>query len=186
LWVNSGFLRALEFYDGILFLTTNRVGSFDDAFISRIHVPMYYPDFDDEQRRKVWQTFIDKLARERGGTMRLNIDAKEYIRGPEMKEMKWNGREIRNGKQSSHPRQREPAMYLTRNPNFHKQRSRRPCPWPNTTTREERTGRSRSPMSTYVQWLSCPKTLRAISTSSTSWTRASGRSACTIGLIVTG
>jgi hypothetical protein len=41
-------LRALEFYDGILFLTTNRVGSFDDAFISRIHVQLYYPDFDDE------------------------------------------------------------------------------------------------------------------------------------------
>lgn len=29
--------------------------------------------------------------------MRLNIDAKEYIRGAEMRAVKWNGREIRNG-----------------------------------------------------------------------------------------
>lgn len=27
------FLRALEYYRGILFLTTNRVGAFDEAFI---------------------------------------------------------------------------------------------------------------------------------------------------------
>lgn len=92
-----GFLRALEFYDGILFLTTNRVGSFDDAFISRIHVQLYYPDFDDESRRKVWKTFIEKLQRERGDYIRLNIDAKEYLDGKELKAVRWNGREIRNG-----------------------------------------------------------------------------------------
>jgi hypothetical protein len=34
------FLRALELYEGVLFLTTNRVGSFDDAFISRIQVKL--------------------------------------------------------------------------------------------------------------------------------------------------
>ncbi|KAL3298182.1 P-loop containing nucleoside triphosphate hydrolase protein [Colletotrichum asianum] len=75
----AGFLRALEYYDGILFLTTNRVGSFDDAFISRIHIQLYYPDFSDEERQKVWKTFINKLVRERGETIRLTIDAKEYI-----------------------------------------------------------------------------------------------------------
>jgi hypothetical protein len=92
-----GFLRALEFYDGILFLTTNRVGSFDDAFISRVHIQLYYPDFTDEQRQQVWKTFIDKLATDRGDYMRLNIDAKEYLRGADMRALKWNGREIRNG-----------------------------------------------------------------------------------------
>lgn len=99
-----GFLRALELYDGILFLTTNRVGAFDDAFISRIHVKLYYQDFDDSQRRQIWQTFIDKLNKERGPAsksavkFRVSIDAKEYINSKEMKELKWNGREIRNGK----------------------------------------------------------------------------------------
>ncbi|KAI5926623.1 P-loop containing nucleoside triphosphate hydrolase protein [Camillea tinctor] len=97
----AGFLRALEFYDGILFLTTNRIGSFDDAFISRIHLQLYYPDFDDEQRRLIWQTFIDKLTKERGDYIRLNIDAKDYIRGAEMRALKWNGREIRNAFQTA-------------------------------------------------------------------------------------
>ncbi|KAI8950128.1 P-loop containing nucleoside triphosphate hydrolase protein [Xylaria longipes] len=97
----AGFLRALEFYDGILFLTTNRVGSFDDAFISRVHIQLYYPDFDDDQRRQIWQTFIDKLVKERGDYMRLNIDAKDYIRGSEMRALEWNGREIRNAFQTA-------------------------------------------------------------------------------------
>ncbi|KAI1383576.1 P-loop containing nucleoside triphosphate hydrolase protein [Hypoxylon trugodes] len=97
----AGFLRALEFYDGILFLTTNRVGLFDDAFVSRVHLQLYYPDFDDDQRRQVWQTFIDKLAKERGDYMRLNVDAKDYIRGAEMRALKWNGREIRNAFQTA-------------------------------------------------------------------------------------
>ncbi|KAI0514731.1 P-loop containing nucleoside triphosphate hydrolase protein [Xylaria bambusicola] len=97
----AGFLRALEFYDGILFLTTNRVGSFDDAFISRVHVQLYYPDFDDDQRQQIWQTFVDKLSKERGNSMRLNLNAKEYIRGNEMRALKWNGREIRNAFQTA-------------------------------------------------------------------------------------
>ncbi|KAI0190854.1 P-loop containing nucleoside triphosphate hydrolase protein [Astrocystis sublimbata] len=97
----AAFLRALEFYDGILFLTTNRVGSFDDAFISRVHVQLYYPDFDDNQRQQIWKTFIDKLADERGDSMRLHIKAKDYIRGREIQELKWNGREIRNAFQTA-------------------------------------------------------------------------------------
>lgn len=95
--LRSGFLRALEFYDGILFLTTNRVGSFDDAFISRIHVQLFYPDFTDDERQRVWMTFVHKLAKERQDYMRVSMDAKEYIRGTEIKAVKWNGREIRNG-----------------------------------------------------------------------------------------
>ncbi|KAH9227104.1 hypothetical protein K456DRAFT_1902670 [Colletotrichum gloeosporioides 23] len=97
----AGFLRALEFYDGILFLTTNRVGSFDDAFISRIHIQLYYPDFSDDERQKVWKTFIDKLAREKGETMRLTMDAKEYIESTRKQGLKWNGREIRNAFQTA-------------------------------------------------------------------------------------
>ncbi|GJC91453.1 ATPase [Colletotrichum higginsianum] len=97
----AGFLRALEFYDGILFLTTNRVGSFDDAFISRIHVQLYYPDFTEDERQRVWQTFIDKLGRERGDTMRMTIDAKKYIASTRKQGINWNGREIRNAFQTA-------------------------------------------------------------------------------------
>ncbi|KAK7710327.1 hypothetical protein SLS64_005912 [Diaporthe eres] len=92
----AGFLRALEFYDGILFLTTNR-----DAFISRIHVQLFYPDFTDDERQQVWMTFMQKLTKDRGKFMRISMDAKDYIRGNEVRSVKWNGREIRNAFQTA-------------------------------------------------------------------------------------
>ncbi|ROW06834.1 hypothetical protein VMCG_04098 [Cytospora schulzeri] len=97
----AGFLKALEFYDGILFLTTNRVGAFDDAFISRIHVQLLYRDFTEEERQKVWMTFVQKLTRDRGKYMRISMDAKDYIKGKEVQVVKWNGREIRNAFQTA-------------------------------------------------------------------------------------
>lgn len=35
----------MEYYRGILFLTTNRVGNFEDAFVSRIHSVIHYEGF---------------------------------------------------------------------------------------------------------------------------------------------
>lgn len=81
----------------MLFLTTNRVGSFDDAFISRVHLKLYYPNFTPEQRKQVWQTFVDKLNQERGDYIRLHGSADEYLESKEMQALAWNGREIRNG-----------------------------------------------------------------------------------------
>jgi SpoVK/Ycf46/Vps4 family AAA+-type ATPase len=93
----SIFLRALEYYQGILFLTTNRVGSFDDGFTSRIHVIIHYPDFDDKQRGQIWDIFFKKLEREREN-VRVTQRAVDYAKdSAEVKALGWNGREIRNG-----------------------------------------------------------------------------------------
>ncbi|KAF9880062.1 hypothetical protein CkaCkLH20_02016 [Colletotrichum karsti] len=92
----AGFLRALEYYKGILFLTTNRVGTFDEAFISRIHIQIYYRPFSDEDREKVWDTFFQKLEEERETTIRIMQSTKDYIQSDELKALEWNGREIRN------------------------------------------------------------------------------------------
>ncbi|KEY73453.1 hypothetical protein S7711_07482 [Stachybotrys chartarum IBT 7711] len=75
----AGFLRALEYFKGILFLTTNRVGTFDEAFISRIHIQIHYGDFEDADRERVWQTFFDKMEDEKEETMRIQQSAKDYI-----------------------------------------------------------------------------------------------------------
>jgi AAA+ superfamily predicted ATPase len=91
-----GFLHALEFYDGLLFLTTNRVGTFDDAITSRVHIQMFYPDLNAEQRHTVWNNFIHKLEAERP-SMQVKYAVKEYLRSSEMKDFEMNGREIRNG-----------------------------------------------------------------------------------------
>ncbi|EGZ77523.1 hypothetical protein NEUTE2DRAFT_162309 [Neurospora tetrasperma FGSC 2509] len=60
----SVFLRALEYFRGVLFLTTNRVAAFDDAFTSRIHVALYYPQLGEEERRKIWGYQFERLERE--------------------------------------------------------------------------------------------------------------------------
>lgn len=58
------FLRLLEYHDGIMFLTTNRVEALDEAFKSRISVAIKYNDLDYDARRQVWMNFLN-LARVR-------------------------------------------------------------------------------------------------------------------------
>lgn len=45
------FLRLLERFNGILILTTNRVESFDEAFISRFSIAIKYADLDEASRK---------------------------------------------------------------------------------------------------------------------------------------
>ena len=99
----SIFLRALEYYQGLLFLTSNRVGTFDDAFVSRIHVVIHYPDFTNEKRSQIWEIFFNKLEREKENikfTQRTVDYAKE---SKEVQSLGWNGREIRNGMHTAFP-----------------------------------------------------------------------------------
>ncbi|KAF2453269.1 hypothetical protein BDY21DRAFT_293312 [Lineolata rhizophorae] len=98
----AGFLRAMEHYQGILFLTTNRVGTFDEAFMSRIHVAIHYPDFSDGHRADVWASFFRRLEQERGSKLVISDAVRKYVTSSaEVRAVKWNGREIRNAFQTS-------------------------------------------------------------------------------------
>ncbi|KAI1658642.1 hypothetical protein F4813DRAFT_40288 [Daldinia decipiens] len=101
----SIFLRALEYFQGILFLTTNRVGDFDEAFLSRIHVAIGYEPLDDAAREQIWSNLFRKLKEDHkhgGPDIHYEYDAKEYVRkSEEIKKLEWNGREIRNAFQSA-------------------------------------------------------------------------------------
>ena len=79
------------------------MGTFDDAFISRIHVKLYYHDFTPSQRSQIWELFIAKLHKERTKSIRVNASAKEYLKSPKVTGLKWNGREIRNGESATDP-----------------------------------------------------------------------------------
>lgn len=59
----SIFLRMLEYYEGILFLTTNRAEEIDPAFESRIHVSLTYRELDTTSRRHVWNQFLSRSAK---------------------------------------------------------------------------------------------------------------------------
>ena len=52
------FLRLLEYHQGVLFLTTNRVRSFDRAFHSRISVAIEYPALSISERKQVWNNLL--------------------------------------------------------------------------------------------------------------------------------
>ena len=43
---------------GILFLITNRVGTFDQAFRSRIHISLYYPVLQKVATIQIWKMHL--------------------------------------------------------------------------------------------------------------------------------
>lgn len=77
----------LEYYRGILFLTTNRVSVFDAAFQSRIHLTLHYQRLDKVARRKVWQILLER-ARAYPGISEEDLDI--------LAEEQLNGRQIKN------------------------------------------------------------------------------------------
>lgn len=69
-------LRVLEYHRGVLFLTTNRIKTFDEAFLSRFSIGMSssfsvvsprlfrasaikYPELDHAARRIIWHKFFE-------------------------------------------------------------------------------------------------------------------------------
>jgi KaiC/GvpD/RAD55 family RecA-like ATPase len=83
--VVSIFLRTLEYYEGILLLTTNRVKDMDPAFQSRIHIAMEYPAFNKESRAQVWSNFLRNAEHE------LTLEQLDVLAKVEI-----NGRQIKN------------------------------------------------------------------------------------------
>ncbi|KAK3319660.1 putative 26S protease regulatory subunit [Cercophora scortea] len=57
----SVLLRVLEYYRGIIILTTNRIKSIDIAVISRIHLAIRYEDLSDSQMKSIFKYFLDQL-----------------------------------------------------------------------------------------------------------------------------
>ena len=62
----SVFLRKLEYYQGIMLLTTNRVRDFDDAIQSRIHLALRYGPLGFDTRKGIWDTFLQNAITAKG------------------------------------------------------------------------------------------------------------------------
>ncbi|KIV87674.1 hypothetical protein PV11_03205 [Exophiala sideris] len=89
----SVFLRVMEYYEGILVLTSNRVGTFDEAFKSRIQLALHYPSLGNTQRMRIWENFIKRLESFDDDT--IDIEDLRYNL-EDLSNAKMNGREIRN------------------------------------------------------------------------------------------
>ncbi|KAJ4268835.1 hypothetical protein NW762_002905 [Fusarium torreyae] len=83
----SIFLRLLEYYQGVMFLTTNRVSTFDPAFESRIHLTIHYPKLDLSSRFHIWKTFVT-LGSDNSGLSEADLE--------ELAREELNGRQIKN------------------------------------------------------------------------------------------
>ncbi len=79
------FLRLLEYHQGVLFLTTNRVRNIDTAFYSRISVAIAFGKADLEKRVKVWTNLL--------GAASIKLESGEIAN---LATSELNGRQIKN------------------------------------------------------------------------------------------
>jgi hypothetical protein len=97
-------LRLLEYHRGVLFLTTNRITTFDEAFLSRFSIAIKYHELDRAGRYAVWRKFFELAGCRIEGsddsdeftavdTSAANISADEL---DELAEKLFNGRTIKN------------------------------------------------------------------------------------------
>jgi len=56
------FLRVLEYFNGLLFLTTNRIDDIDEAIVSRCIALIRYHAPDDAARARIWRVMAEQFA----------------------------------------------------------------------------------------------------------------------------
>ncbi len=78
------FLRLMDYFRGVMFLTSNRPEVLDFAIHSRITLKIKYPDLDEKTREKIWEDKCEKA----------NINIQDGF--SEVSKIELNGREIRN------------------------------------------------------------------------------------------
>lgn len=79
------FLRLLEYYNGVLLLTTNRVEDIDPAFYSRISLALRYSDFTYDSRQQVVRNLLS--------TNSVSLDEADVL---DLAATGVNGRQIKN------------------------------------------------------------------------------------------
>lgn len=77
------FLRLMDYFRGMMFLTTNRSEIIDNAVLSRVTLNVKYPDFTDEVRALIWESKLKDAD--------LQIDSMENLIKIDL-----NGRQIRS------------------------------------------------------------------------------------------
>ncbi|TKX26819.1 ATPase-like protein 3 [Elsinoe australis] len=89
----SVFLHELEYYQGILILTTNRAETIDPAFKSRIHFGYQYPELDHKARKQIWNNFLTTATGSGEQKVVVKVDEAGLDR---LAELDYNGRQIKN------------------------------------------------------------------------------------------
>lgn len=84
----ASFLRTLEYYSGLLFLTTNRSSDIDDAILSRCIAHISYLPPNEVQRQLLWQTLSENYnANLSEETIKAAVVKWQEIVGRDIKEL---------------------------------------------------------------------------------------------------
>ena len=101
------FLRTLEYYGGILFLTTNRAGTLDEAVKSRVHISLHYRSLGMKETIAIFKLNLNRLRMIEKERAAINDEEEFEVRNEEIEafaidhfeynpDTRWNGRQIRN------------------------------------------------------------------------------------------
>ncbi|KAI1742563.1 hypothetical protein F4680DRAFT_412744 [Xylaria scruposa] len=96
----SVFLRVLESYQGIIFLTANCVRRVDEAFKLRAHITLNYPPLDENSTLQIFKHNLERTKLRKEGRLRVKEEeilefASNHYRD-EDRRGRWNGRQIRD------------------------------------------------------------------------------------------
>lgn len=83
----AAFLRHLEYFNGILFLTTNSENNLDPAVMSRVTLPVKFPNLQPNTKVEIWKNLFKEAGIE------LNQEDFDII---SKLELPGNGRQIKN------------------------------------------------------------------------------------------
>ena len=86
------FLRMLERYSGVMFMTTNLLDNLDPAFISRATAVIKYDDLTAKDRESIWFKILEKAK----SLNEVTISNDVYEALPILAKEKINGRVIKN------------------------------------------------------------------------------------------
>jgi len=93
----SVMLRLVEYFKGVLFLTSNRVDSLDPAFKTRITLALRYDSLDAPARKQVWINLLKASGLGDRISTTQNDSYKSGMIDPEsLARHILNGREIKN------------------------------------------------------------------------------------------
>ena len=109
----TAFLRALEYYSGMIFLTTNEPGRIDSAVSSRIHLAIEYQKLKKDKRRLIWLAHIRQMQKQQNAPSwpkevpKVQIDemTQTFITSEsgieDIENLNMSGRDIRNAFQTA-------------------------------------------------------------------------------------
>ncbi|KAL8732268.1 MAG: hypothetical protein Q9166_002840 [cf. Caloplaca sp. 2 TL-2023] len=89
----SVMLRVLEYFKGILIMTTNRVMTFDVAMLSRCHYAVNFKSLTLQQEKDIWQGYVRQLTDQNSSG---KFEIQTWVSQITKKRTKLSGREIRN------------------------------------------------------------------------------------------